>query len=201
MSKKINIINTIKPFNKTIKIEGDKSLSIRWALLASQAKGKSRSTNLLNSEDVLSTLKCLKKLGIKIKLQKNVCEIKGLGLNGFKYKKNIKLNAGNSGTLARLIMGLSSSHPITTLYTGDSSLSMRPMQRVLKPLINFGSSFSLRKDEFLPAILKGSVSPIPFIFDLNEPSAQIKSAVLLGALNTPGTTIIRDKFIFYIRYN
>ena len=71
MSKKISIINTIKPFNKTIKIEGDKSLSIRWALLASQAKGKSRSTNLLNSEDVLSTLKCLKKLGIKIKLQKN----------------------------------------------------------------------------------------------------------------------------------
>ena len=68
------------------------------------------------------------------------------------------------------------------------------MQRVLKPLINFGSSFSLREDEFLPAILKGSVSPIPFIFDLNEPSAQIKSAVLLGALNTPGTTIVRDKF-------
>ena len=87
MSNKININNTLKPFNKTLEIEGDKSLSIRWALLASQANGKSISKNLLKSEDVLSTLNSLKKLGVKIRLSKNSCEIHGMGINGFKYKK------------------------------------------------------------------------------------------------------------------
>lgn len=102
MTSKIYINKSIKPFKKNIKIEGDKSISIRWALLASQANGKSKSYNLLKSEDVLSTLNCLKKLGVKIKLSKNVCIIHGQGLNGFKYKKNLILDAGNSGTLGRL---------------------------------------------------------------------------------------------------
>ena len=89
MKKYIKISNKIKPFNKSINIEGDKSLSIRWALLASQARGKSTCLNLLRSEDVISTLNCLKKLGTKIRLSKNTCEIIGNGLNGFKYKKKI----------------------------------------------------------------------------------------------------------------
>ena len=87
MKNLIKISRQIKSFNKSINVEGDKSLSIRWALLASQAKGKSVSYNLLRSEDVLNTLKCLKKLGIKIYLKKKTCEIIGNGLNGFKYKK------------------------------------------------------------------------------------------------------------------
>ena len=106
MPSKIYIDKTIKPFKKKISIEGDKSLSIRWALLASQAIGKSKSYNLLKSEDVLSSLNCLKKLGVKVKLTKNFCIIHGLGLNGFKYKKNIILDSGNSGTLGRLLLGL-----------------------------------------------------------------------------------------------
>ena len=81
MINKIRINKIINPFNKVLEIEGDKSLSIRWALLASQAKGVSRSINLLKSEDVISTLDCLKKLGVKIKLKKEICEIHGLGLN------------------------------------------------------------------------------------------------------------------------
>ena len=85
---KININKTIGSFNKILNIEGDKSLSIRWALLASQALGKSTASNLLISEDVLSTLNCLKKLGVKITLNKKKCEIIGLGLNGYKYKKS-----------------------------------------------------------------------------------------------------------------
>ena len=89
MPSKIKINNTIKPFNRILKIEGDKSLSIRWALLASQAEKKSKAINLLISEDLLSTLSCLRKLGVRIKLKKKICEINGLGLNGFKYKKNI----------------------------------------------------------------------------------------------------------------
>ena len=102
----VRIRTKIKKFNKVVSIEGDKSLSIRWALIASQSDYKSKSENLLLSEDVINTLKCLKKLGVKLKISKNFCEINGVGLNGFKYKKNLILNAGNSGTLGRLIMGL-----------------------------------------------------------------------------------------------
>ena len=104
MTNIVNIKNTIKPFNKVVKIEGDKSLSIRWALMASQAKGKSKSLNLLKSEDVINTLKCLKKLGVKIKIKNNSCVIWGKGLNSFKYKNNLILNAGNSGTLGTLTL-------------------------------------------------------------------------------------------------
>ena len=89
MKNALKISKIIQPFKKKIEIEGDKSISIRWALLASQALGKSRSYNLLNSEDVISTLNCLRKLGIKVKFSKKSCEITGNGLNGFDYKKNI----------------------------------------------------------------------------------------------------------------
>ena len=94
MKNKIKIINGIRPFDKTLEIEGDKSISIRWALLASQATGNSKAFNILKSEDVINTLKCLKKLGVKIRFLKNVCEINGLGLNGYKYNKDIFLDAG-----------------------------------------------------------------------------------------------------------
>ena len=88
MLKPIIVKKKIKPFNKVITVNGDKSLSIRWALLASQGLGKSKAYNLLKSLDVLSTLNCLKKLGVKIKLKKNFCEIQGMGLNNYIYKKN-----------------------------------------------------------------------------------------------------------------
>ena len=106
MNHHLEIIEKIKPFNKKISIDGDKSLSIRWALLASQADGKSKAYKLLKSEDVMSTITCLKKLGVKIKIKNNYCEVIGKGLNGFNYKNNLILNAGNSGTLGRLILGL-----------------------------------------------------------------------------------------------
>ena len=125
MTNQIFIKNKIKPFNKILKIEGDKSLSIRWALLASQGSGKSTSTNLLKSEDVMSTLQCLKKLGVKIKIHKDKCEINGVGLNGYKYRKNIILNTGNSGTLGRLIIGLLIHTNREIKILGDKSLSKR----------------------------------------------------------------------------
>ena len=101
---KINKI--IKPYNQKIVIEGDKSLSIRWVLLASQAVGKSKGYNLLMSQDVLATIDSIKRLGIKVKMHKGYCEIIGNGINGFKYKKNLTINARNSGTLGRLLLGL-----------------------------------------------------------------------------------------------
>ena len=141
MKKYLKICEKIKPYNKSITIDGDKSLSIRWALIASQASGKSTSFNLLKSDDVLNTLSCLKKLGVKIKIFKNKCEIFGNGLNSFKYKKNIVLNAGNSGTLGRLILGLLVHSKYKIKIKGDKSLSKRDFLRVTKPLEKFGANF------------------------------------------------------------
>ena len=137
MNNKFLIEGAIRPYDRVLEIDGDKSLSIRWALLASQANGKSTSTNLLKSEDVMSTLKCLRKLGVKIKLYKNKCEIFGVGINGYKYKKNTILDAGNSGTLGRLIMGFMVHSKVKIKIIGDKSLSKRDFARVTKPLEKF----------------------------------------------------------------
>ena len=188
----IKISNSIKPFNKSIKIEGDKSLSIRWALLASQAKGKSTCLNLLRSEDVINTLKCLKKLGIKYKLSKNSCEITGNGLNGFRYKKNIILDSGNSGTLGRLILGLLVHAKKEITIKGDSSLSKRDFKRVIDPLKKFGAKFSSKFGK-LPITIKGTDNPKPIRYHELKGSAQCKSSVMLASLNTKGTTIIKAK--------
>ena len=106
MSKVLLINKKIEKFNKKIQVSGDKSLSIRWVLLASQAIGRSRSYNLLMSEDVIAALDAIKKLGIKVRKYKNYCEVFGNGINGFKFKKNLTIDAKNSGTLGRLLLGL-----------------------------------------------------------------------------------------------
>ena len=183
-----------KKLKGNILIPGDKSISHRLVILSSIAIGRSNIKGLLKSDDIMKTIGAMQNFGASIEFKNSFnCSIKGVGLGGLLEPKSA-LDFGNSGTAARLIMGLSASHPITTLYVGDSSLSIRPMNRVLKPLVNFGSNYSLRENNYLPAILKGSDNPIPFSFDLEEPSAQIKSAVLLGALNTPGITTVKDKF-------
>ena len=192
MKRILKISKTIKPFNKSLNIEGDKSLSIRWALLASQASGVSRSFNLLKSEDVIDTLNCLKKLGIKIKFNRSFCEIKGEGLNGFKYKKNIILNAGNSGTLARLMFGLLVRSKKNIIVKGDKSLSKRDFLRVTKPLTKFGARFKTNSGK-LPITIKGSDFPKPIKYFEKKGSAQVKSCLMLAALNTKGTTIINAK--------
>jgi 3-phosphoshikimate 1-carboxyvinyltransferase len=192
MINAISINSTIRPFNKTIKIEGDKSLSIRWALLASQALGKSTAYNILKSEDVMSTLNCLKKLGTKIKLYKNKCEIYGLGLNGYKYKDNLVLNAGNSGTLARLILGFLVHAKKKVKIVGDKSLSNRDFFRVIEPLTKFGAVIKSNNGK-LPIKINGKKNTIPINYFEKKGSAQCKSAVMLASLNTKGKTIIRAK--------
>ena len=192
MKNGVKILKTIKPFNKIINIEGDKSLSIRWALMASQAKGKSSSSNLLNSEDVINTLECLKKLGIKIKKKKNKCEITSKGLNSFKYKKNLILNAGNSGTLGRLIIGLLVHSKTKIKIIGDKSLSKRDFLRITEPLQKFGAKFITNKGG-LPIKVIGTANPKPIKYLENRGSAQCKSSVMLAALNTRGTTVIKAK--------
>jgi len=192
MNNTISVTKTIKSFNQTIKIEGDKSLSIRWSLIASQAIGKSSADNILRSEDVLNTLKCLRKLGVKIKLTKNKCIIYGVGINGYEYKKNIILDVGNSGTLGRLIIGLLIHSKNEIKIIGDKSLSKRDFFRIIKPLEKFGAKFISNKGR-LPITIQGTKTPKPIKYIENKGSAQCKSAVMLASLNTEGTTIIKAK--------
>lgn len=193
MTKPVFINEKIKNFEKKITISGDKSLSIRWALMASQATGKSKAYNLLYSEDVLSTLRCLKTLGTKINLKKNYCEIIGFGLNSFNFKKNLTLNAGNSGTLGRLILGLLIHCPHKVKLIGDKSLSKRDFSRVINPLKNFGANFYQSKKKSLPLYIQGTKYVRPIKYFENRGSAQCKSSVMLAALNTPGKTFIKAK--------
>ena len=188
----IKINNKIQKFSKVLSIEGDKSLSIRWALIASQSNYKSRSVNLLLSEDVINTLQCLRKLGVKVKISKRYCEIKGVGLNGFKYEKNLTLDAGNSGTLGRLIMGLLTHSKSTIKLKGDQSLSKRDFSRVSNPLKKFGAKFITKLGK-LPIKIKGTNKALPIFYNENRGSAQCKSSVMLAALNTLGETIIKAK--------
>ena len=188
----IKINEKIKSFNKSLTIEGDKSLSIRWALLSSQSNSKSKSYNLLLSEDVISTLNCLKKLGVKVKIYKNFCEINGVGLNGFKYKKGLTLNAGNSGTLGRLIMGLLVHSKKDIIIKGDKSLSKRDFLRVVSPLKKFGAKITTRSGK-LPIKICGTDDAKPIKYQELRGSAQCKSSVMLAALNTNGETIIKAK--------
>ncbi|MDA7552203.1 3-phosphoshikimate 1-carboxyvinyltransferase [Candidatus Pelagibacter sp.] len=190
MAQPILINKKINPFNKNIKVSGDKSLSIRFALLASQAIGVSKGYNLLKSDDVINTLHCLKKLGVKIKTNKKYCEIKGNGLNSFKYKNNLILNAGNSGTAARLISALLISSPNFIKIVGDQSLSKRDMKRIIDPLKSFGAKFK-KNSGTLPIHIKGNQSLKPINYIEKRGSAQCKSAVMLAALSTPGITKLK----------
>jgi len=190
MLNSVSINQKINYFKKEINISGDKSLSIRWALMASQALGKSRAYNLLRSEDVLSTLNCLKKLGVEVKLKKNFCEINGMGLNSFRFKKGLIINAGNSGTLGRLILALLIRSPHKIKLIGDKSLSRRDFSRVINPLKKFGANFFPKNKTTLPLYIHGTEFLRPIKYYEKIGSAQIKSCVMLGALNTPGTTKI-----------
>jgi 3-phosphoshikimate 1-carboxyvinyltransferase len=192
MSNEFYIADKVKPFKTKIKIEGDKSLSIRWALLSSQAIGKSTAFNLLRSEDVLSALRCLMALGVKIKISKKKCEIHGVGLNGFKLKKGITLDSGNSGTFGRLILGLLIHYNQKIKIIGDKSLSKRDFLRVIGPLKKFGANIKSNKGR-LPVIIKGTDKSKPIKYFEKKGSAQCKSAVMLAALNTEGQTTIKAK--------
>ena len=191
MKKFFKINKTIKPFKKVIKVEGDKSLSIRWVLLASLSQKKSIAYNLLKSEDVLSALDCIKKLGSKVKFIKNRCEVKGTGFK-YKIKKNLILNAGNSGTLGRLILGLLINQNKKIKLIGDKSLSRRDFSRVINPLKKFGAKFESKKNK-LPLIVKGLESPKSINYIESRGSAQCKSSVIFAALKTNGTSTIKAK--------
>ena len=193
MSKTLLIKKKITSFSKQIQVSGDKSLSIRWVLLASQAIGKSKAYNLLMSEDVVAALEAIKKLGIKVLVHKNHCEIFGNGINGFKYKNGLVIDAKNSGTLGRLILGLLIKSPKKIKIIGDKSLSKRDFSRVTLPLEKFGAKFYYKTKNKLPLSILGAQSSKGINFIENKGSAQCKSSVMLAALNSSGTTFIKAK--------
>ena len=192
MKNYIQIKKKISSYNKTILVSSDKSISIRSILLASQAIGISNIYNILESEDVINTLKSIKKLGIKYKKYKKFYKIYGLGLKGFNTQKKLVLYAGNSGTFARLVLGLLVNSDNYIKIIGDKSLSKRDFSRVVQPLEKFGPIISSNKGR-LPVTIKGTDFLRPINYIEERGSAQCKSSIMLAALKTPGTTKIKAK--------
>ena len=193
MKNYLIINNKINSFNKKITVSGDKSLSIRWVLLASLASGVSKADNLLISEDVAAAIDAVRKLGIKVLLKNNFCKIYGKGINGYNYKKNIIIDAKNSGTLGRLILGLLINSPFSIKLIGDKSLSKRDFKRISDPLIKFGAKLKLTNKKNLPLSIQGSTNLKAIKYSENRGSAQCKSSVIFGALRSNGTTLIKAK--------
>ena len=160
--------------------------------MASQAAGVSKISNLLESEDVLNTLKAIRSLGIKYYKHNKIYYIEGFGLNSFNIKRNTTINAGNSGTLARLILGMLVKSETKVKLIGDRSLSKRDFSRVIKPLRQFGVNIK-SKNNCLPIEILGTKFLRPIVYDENIGSAQVKSCIILSSLNTPGTTVINSR--------
>ena len=193
MPNSVTFNSKIKKFKKIIKVGGDKSISIRWVLFSSLADGVSTAKNLLNSKDVIAALNAIKKLGIEFKLKNNICKIYGKGMDGYKYKKNLVIDAENSGTLGRLILGFLINSPEKIKLIGDKSLSKRDFKRISDPLSKFGAKFKLNKNKNLPLLIIGSKKLKPIKYLEKKGSAQCKTAVIFGEMRTAGTNEIKAK--------
>ena len=193
MPNHILIKKRISSFKKKIFVSGDKSISIRWVLFASIASGISRARNLLISEDVLAAINIIKKFGIKVIQKKGLFIIFGKGIDGYNFRKNTVINAGNSATLGRLILGLIINSTKTIKLVGDKSLSKRDFKRVTSPLSRFGAKFKLKKNFSLPLTIQGSKNIKSIKYYETRGSAQCKSAVMLAAMRANGTTYIKAK--------
>ena len=185
--------NKISAFKKIIKVDADKSISIRSFLIGAICQNISVAENILESDDVLSAIQCLKRLGVKIKkLKSKKYLIYGRGLGSLTLKRNVKLNFGNSGTLARLLIGILSTTPgITVKLEGDHSLNKRSMKSLVKLMNKFGAHFFPKNKFNFPLKLISSEMPIGINYDAGV-SAQLKSAVILAGLNSFGNTVIME---------
>ena len=174
----------------SINVPGDKSISHRSLMLSALAVGESRVEGLLEGEDVLATAAAMRAMGADIsKDADGIWHIHGVGVGGL-LQPDGPLDMGNSGTSTRLLMGLVASHAITATFVGDASLSKRPMARVTDPLSRMGASFTSSPGDRLPLTMRGACPAVPLDYRLPVASAQVKSAILLAGLNTPGITRI-----------
>jgi 3-phosphoshikimate 1-carboxyvinyltransferase len=175
------------------RVPGDKSISHRALMLGALAVGESVVTGLLEGDDVLRTAACMRALGAEVtRRDDGSWRLFGRGIGGLTEPADV-LDMGNSGTGARLLMGLVSSHPFTSIFTGDASLRSRPMRRVSDPLGRMGAQFLGRDGGRLPMAVVGTDRPSPIVYELPVASAQVKSAILLAGLNTPGETTVIER--------
>lgn len=180
------------PLRGTAAVPGDKSISHRALMLSALAVGESRIDGLLEGEDVLATAAALRAMGATIEREADgTWRVHGVGVGGL-LQPSGALDMGNSGTSTRLLMGLVASHPITATFIGDASLSRRPMARVIEPLSTMGADITAspgdKGTQYLPLMVRGLCPAVPITYTLPVASAQVKSAILLAGLNTPGST-------------
>lgn len=176
------------PLRGDVTVPGDKSISHRSLMFAGLAIGESRIRGLLEGEDVLATAAAMRAMGASIdRREDGEWRVSGVGVGGL-LQPQAALDMGNSGTSTRLLMGLVASHPITATFVGDASLSKRPMARVTEPLSRMGADFMASPGDRLPLTMRGLCPAVPIEYRLPVASAQVKSAVLLAGLNTPGIT-------------
>ncbi len=180
------------PLRGVIKVPGDKSISHRSLMLSALAIGESVIEGLLEGEDVHATAAAMRAMGAEVdRGADGIWRVHGVGVGGL-LQPEMALDMGNSGTSTRLLMGLVASHAITATFIGDASLSKRPMGRVSDPLSLMGASFTASPGangaRCLPMMVRGACPAVPISYTLPMASAQVKSAVLLAGLNTPGIT-------------
>ncbi len=176
------------PLRGDVRVPGDKSISHRAIMLASLCVGTSRISGLLEGEDVLATAAAMRAMGATVdRTGEGEWRVDGVGVGGL-LQPETALEMGNSGTSTRLLMGLLASHDLTATFTGDASLSRRPMKRVIDPLSQMGAEFTATPGGRLPLTMRGITPAVPIEYRLPVASAQVKSAVLLAGLNTPGIT-------------
>ena len=178
------------PLRGKIEVPGDKSVSQRALILGALAVGKTQIRGLLEADDVIATATAMRGFGAEVTRERDGewC-VYGVGVGGFGEPQDV-VDFGNSGTGARLSMGAMATTPITAVFTGDASLKNRPMGRVLEPLTRFGSVYTARTGGYLPVTLRGAGRPIAIEHKVEVASAQVKSALLLAALNAPGNSRI-----------
>ena len=182
-----------KPLSGRADCPGDKSVSHRALILGALAAGESRISGLLEAADVLNTAESLRRLGAEVMRNgPGAWLVSGVGVGGFSTPEEA-LDFGNSGTGCRLVMGAMATTPISATFTGDASLQRRPMKRVLDPLSEFGATWEGRQGGLLPLTIKGTGQAVPITYKMPVASAQVKSAVLLSALNAPGRTTVIEK--------
>jgi 3-phosphoshikimate 1-carboxyvinyltransferase len=170
-------------------VPGDKSISHRAVILGAMTVGETRIAGLLEGEDVMASAAAMRALGATIDKSGEEWRVHGVGAGGL-LQPRAALEMGNSGTSTRLLMGLVASHGIGAAFVGDASLSARPMNRVIEPLSRMGASFTASRGGTLPLMMEGAFPAVPIEYRLPVASAQVKTAVLLAALNTPGITTV-----------
>lgn len=182
------------PLGGIAAVPGDKSISHRALILGALAVGETRISGLLEAQDVLNTAEAMRRLGATVIQDGGVWRVRGVGVGGLAEPDDV-LDFGNSGTGSRLVMGAVATSPIKVVFTGDASLRRRPMLRVLEPLTLFGAEFSAHEGGVMPITMAGAAEPIAVNCEIKVASAQVKSAMLLAALNAPGQSRIVQRVL------